>query len=296
MARLCGLPGRLRPMASSSAEPFDARPRGAEPPSAPITFLAAAMAFYAFLAFVPLLTAVVLIFALAVNPAALAGDVQAIAQHLPPSAAQLVAGALRNIVAANDGQKMLGTIVALLFALWGALQGAQAVLTAAAIMRGTADRRGFFRGKLAALGITLRMVFGALAALAAIASAGYLQQLFGLSSPTGRFVVGLTVWLVVGAIIARIFAATYRAAGIETGHPKSGWATGNAVEATLLWIAATFVFSLYVANFANYNVTYGALAGVIVFVLWLYISAYVFLWGARRELRRLPELAHEHPA
>jgi membrane protein len=85
---------------------------------------------------------------------------------------------------------------------------------------------------------------------------------------------GLLVVLVVGAL-----AVVYRLAP-DRDAPKFGWTSTGAVIATVLWVLARVGFSLYVNNFGSYNKTYGALAGVIVFLLWLYLTSYIVLLGA----------------
>jgi membrane protein len=79
---------------------------------------------------------------------------------------------------------------------------------------------------------------------------------------------------VVGAL-----AVVYRVAP-DRDAPRFSWVSVGAIVATVLWVIGSVAFSLYVSNFGSYNKTYGALAGVIVLMLWLYLTSYIVLLGA----------------
>jgi membrane protein len=86
-------------------------------------------------------------------------------------------------------------------------------------------------------------------------------------------------WALLIALVVGALAVVYRIAP-DRDAPRIRWASTGAVVATVLWIAGSAVFSLYVDNFGSYNRTYGALAGVVVLLLWLYLTSYVVLLGA----------------
>ncbi len=105
--------------------------------------------------------------------------------------------------------------------------------------------------------------------------------------------------VVVVLIVALLYYATP-----NVKQPKFRWISVGAVVAIVVWIVASAAFGFYVANFSNYNKTYGSLAGVIVFLLWLWITNLALLFGAEldAELERGRELQagiaaeEEHPA
>jgi membrane protein len=68
--------------------------------------------------------------------------------------------------------------------------------------------------------------------------------------------------------------------GASRAQPKTRWVSWGALIATLLWIAASVLFSIYVSNFASYNETYGTLGAVVALLMWLWISAFIVLLGA----------------
>ena len=86
-------------------------------------------------------------------------------------------------------------------------------------------------------------------------------------------------WLLLVLVLVVALAVVYRLAP-DRDAPRFKWVSVGAVVATVLWIVGSLVFSLYVNNFGKYGNTYGALAGVVVLLLWLYLTSYVILLGA----------------
>jgi membrane protein len=79
--------------------------------------------------------------------------------------------------------------------------------------------------------------------------------------------------------VSLLIAALYRYAPSRP-DPRWRWLTPGSIAATVVWLIATLGFGFYVANFGTYNATYGSLGAVIVFLTWLYLSAYILLMGA----------------
>jgi membrane protein len=104
-------------------------------------------------------------------------------------------------------------------------------------------------------------------------------------------------WPVLLAIVTGMFALLYYVAP-NVKQPRLRWISPGGVVAVLAWIAASAAFGFYVANFGSYNKTYGSLAGVIVFLLWLWLSNLALLFGAEfdAELEREREIAAGVPA
>jgi membrane protein len=103
-------------------------------------------------------------------------------------------------------------------------------------------------------------------------------NVIGLGS-TAVTVWDIAKWPVMILIVSLMFAFLYWAAP-NVRHPKFQWVSPGGVLAVLLWIVASAAFAFYVANFGSYNKTYGALAGVIIFLVWLWITNVVILLGA----------------
>ena len=102
--------------------------------------------------------------------------------------------------------------------------------------------------------------------------------LFGLDGGW-RWLAEIARWLLIAALLIVALAVLYRVAP-DRDAPKFRWVSVGALVATLLWLLASVGFSLYVTLFGNYAKTYGALAGVVVLLLWLWITCYAILLGA----------------
>lgn len=240
---------------------------------------AAGVAFYGFLAIVPLLGAIVLSYGLIADPATVLKDMKGLAAIMPGDAAKLVGDQLMNVVKTSGGRKGFGLALALALALFGARNGASSVIIGLNIAYEEKETRSFVRLNLLALAITAAAVLVAIIALVAIAALGHLEKLM----PGAPGIV-----LVLGKILTYVLVALGGAAGAATlyryapNHKKAKWTwlTPGSAVAAVLWMLLTIAFGIYVANFGNYNATYGSLGAVAVTLTWLYLSSYVLLLGA----------------
>jgi membrane protein len=244
-----------------------------------LTLIAAGVAFYGFTALVPLLAAVVLTYGLVAEPAAALRQIQALTQSLPADAAGLIRDQLRTIVSTEAGKSGLGLVVALAIALWGASRSAGAIVTALNIAYGEEEGRGFLRLTLLNLAIVLGAVLGIVAAGAAVAALSQLDRLVPAAPPLLVGIGRLLSWLVLAGLAAAAAATLYRY-GPDRPSGRWTWLTPGSVAASLGIGLVTFGFSVYVANFASYNATYGSLGAVVVLLTWLYLSVLVLLLGA----------------
>jgi membrane protein len=110
-------------------------------------------------------------------------------------------------------------------------------------------------------------------------------------------VFNIAKWPVIVAVVMGMFAVLYYVAP-NVKQPKLRWVTPGGVVAVVAWMVASAGFAFYVANFGSYNKTYGSLGGVVVFLVWLWISNLAVLFGAEfdAELERSRELAAGLPA
>lgn len=244
-----------------------------------LDIIAAGVAFYLFLALVPLLGALVLTYGLIVDPAEAGRHIEALARHVPAEAARLISEQLRNIITGAESKKGLGLLLALLLALYGAMKGAGAIVTALNIAYEEAEARSLVRRTLVNLAITVGAVLFFLAVIAAGSVTGFLEKLVGGLGPVAIGTIKLLSWAVVALLASVGIALLYRYAP-SRDQAKWRWLTPGAVAALAGLVAATFGFGFYASNFGDYGATYGALSSVAVLLLWLYIAAYVLLLGA----------------
>ena len=244
-----------------------------------VGLVAAGVAFYAFLALVPLLGATVLTYGIIADPQTVVSNVKSLTSVMPQDAAKLIGDQLMGVVQTSGGKKGLGLLLAISVALFGARNAAGSIITALNIAYEQEETRGFLKVNLLSLAITAGAVVVAVIALLAIATLGYLEKLFPHAP---AFVLGLGkvisyVLLLLGAAAA---AATLYRYGPNRDRAKWEWITPGTAFAAVVWLLLTFGFGFYVAHFGNYNKTYGSLATVVILVTWMYLSAYVFLFGA----------------
>ena len=242
--------------------------------------LAAGLAFFSFLALTPLLAATVIIYGLVGDVKSVQEQVENAVRMLPPDAAHLVETQLPRIVSTSGGVTGLALVIALMFALYGAMRAASGMISALNIINEEHETRGIVTLTWRAALLTLAAV---LIAVTGVISGGVFawlqtQSSIYLGGVTERL-FNLLTWGVAIALGSAGFALIMRY-GPDRRPAKWRWLAPGSVLATLLWIAVSFGFSLYVAYISNYNATYGSLSAIVVFLMWLFLSAYGVLLGA----------------
>ncbi|PXY25250.1 YihY/virulence factor BrkB family protein [Prauserella sp. PE36] len=243
-----------------------------------LSVLAAGVAFFGFLALFPALIAALTLYGLVADPQQIADQTRRITDALPGSAGQLIGEQLTAAANAGGGALTIGLVIALLAALWSASSGVSNLMTAVNVAYGEEETRGFVKLRAIALVLTLGVIAFALLTLAlvAVVPAVFSALDLGLAGRIGGEVVR---WLLLIGLFTVSLAVLYRIAP-DRAAPRWRWVSTGAGLATVLWIVASVGFSLYISFFGNYNKTYGALAGVVVLMLWLYLTSYLVLLGA----------------
>ena len=254
-----------------------------------VGLIAAGVAFYGFLAIVPLLGATVLSYGLIASPHTVIANMKSLTAVMPAQAAQLVGDQLLHVVQTSGGKKGLGLLVALGVALFGARGGAGAVMTALNIAYEEKEKRGFIATNVTALAITAAAVLVAILAVVAMAALAHLEKLLP-GAPGIVLVAGkLVTYAVLLLAAAGVAAALYRY-GPSRSDARWIWLTPGSLLAAGGGVVLTLGFGFYVSSFGSYNATYGSLGAIVVLLTWLYLSAYVLLFGAElnSELERAP--------
>jgi membrane protein len=236
-----------------------------------VTLISAGVAFFGFMALFPGLIAGVLLYGLVSTPADLAAHVQALAGTLPPDAAAVVAGQMEDLVRADQRRLGIAAVASVLIALWSAFVGMDHLLVAVNVVYEETERSGFWRRRAHALLFTLgaAMVFAVLVALVGVVPAVV----------DGGVLLGPGRWLLVLVVFALSLGAIYRY-GPDRRRARVSWVTVGALVATAFWLVASAGLSLFVAEFDRYARSYGALAGVVVLLVWMWLSCLAVLLGA----------------
>ncbi|HEX8225018.1 MAG TPA: YihY/virulence factor BrkB family protein [Allosphingosinicella sp.] len=243
-----------------------------------VGLLAAGVAFYAFLAFVPLLAATVLVYGLAAEPETVAEHIRQLFGALPEDAAALIGDQLRSMTESPAAAKGWSLVVAIALAVYGASKGSGAIVMALNIAYEVKESRGFIKSTLLSLGMTVGALLVLVIAAAGISMIGYVEAFFPGFPGWAHKAFQILFWTVAVVAVGFGLAAVYRYAPNRPDAPWM-WISPGSAAATLLWLAGSLGFGFYVSNFGNYNATYGSLGGVVVFLTWLYLSAYIVLMG-----------------
>lgn len=245
--------------------------------------LAAGVAFYTFLSLFPALIAAVLTYGLVASPETVQRQSADITDALPADAASLITGQLDSLVTTSSGSLGVGLVVSLVLAVYSASGGVGNLVTAINAMYGIRDNRNFVKKKLVALGLTAGALIFLIVVLTLVAAAPAVFDAIDIV-PGTRFLLEIGRWvLLLGAIVVAI-GVLFRIAPDRSEKPSL--MTKGVLVASGLWVLVSLGFSLYVDNFGSYGKTYGALAGVVVLLLWLWIGIYAVLFGATIEAVR----------
>jgi len=240
--------------------------------------LAAGIAFYGLLSLFPGITAMVAVAGQLVSPDMLIGTSEDLSQILPGAAQEIIIGQLREVAGADESALSFAALLALGLALFSASRAVQNLIVGLNVVYGETETRGFVWRTALNLILTLGFILGALVSIGFVAVLPALATFLGGLPLAGDILFWLR-WPMLFLAAATGIAVVYRF-GPDRRHARWRWITPGAGLACFLWLAGSVGFSLYVQAFGSYNQTFGALAGVIILLTWLWLSAFVVLAGA----------------
>jgi len=263
-----------------------------------LTDWAAALTYYGVLAIFPALLALVSVLGL-IGPSATQPLIDNISAVAPGPAKQIVTSAIQNLQR-NSGAAGVLFIIGIAGALWSASGYVAAFMRASNAIYEVGEGRPIWKTVPTRVLTTLVLLIMLAAVTIAVTLTGGLAQQVGKLVGLGDAAVtawDIAKWPVILAVVITMFAILYWAAP-NVKHPRFRWISPGGIVGVLLWIVASAAFALYVANFSSYNKTYGALGGVIVFLVWLWISNIAILLGAEfnAEVERGRAIEAGHPA
>ena len=243
-----------------------------------VGLLAAGVAFYAMLAIFPAIIARVTIYGMVADPNQIESQVAEFAKSLPAGADELLTNQLTNVVNAGQQALSIGLALSLLALLWSVSSGVQGLIKSLNVIYDEKETRGFVKLRGLSLLLTLGAIVVAVVALALITVFPGVIDGLGLGR-AGQVAASVARWVVLAVLVLLALGVVYRL-GPDRANPRWRWVSSGAVVALVLWLLGSVGFSWYVDNFGKYNQTYGALAAVIILLLWLYLSAFAVLLGA----------------
>jgi membrane protein len=264
-----------------------------------MTNIAAALAYYAFLAIPSLLLVAVGVFSLVAGPNAITTVIDKLNGIMPGQATSLLEGSLTTMTQ-HKGTGVAVLSIGGVLALWSLTGAMQNVMWATNIAYDREETRGFVRRRLTALGMIAFALLGFALAFGVLVLGPHLSTWIG--DALGADSLVKVVWyvaewplLLVGLLVS--FAGLMYF-GPNVKHPRWHFLTFGSVVAIVIWLVASGAFAYYASRFGSYNKTWGSLAAVVIMLTWLWLTSTALLLGAEinAEAERSRELRRGEPA
>lgn len=243
-----------------------------------VDIIAGGLALYALLAVFPALAAAVSIYGLFASPGDIANQMQQVSAVLPQDAAGILQQQLTQLSQHPQDELSVGIIVGIALALWSARKGMVALITATNVAYDEEEKRGFLKQLLVSLTFTIGAVIGFLAVLLLGVAVPLVLSMLPLG-PAAEIVLLLARWVLLFGVAVLGLAVVYRFAP-DRHEARWRWVTPGSLIAATLWLIGSALFALYVRNSDSYGETYGAIGGVIVLLMWFYLSGFIVILGA----------------
>jgi membrane protein len=244
-----------------------------------VFLLAASVVFYSIVALFPAIAAAVSSYALFADASTIGNHVAIVSDIVPQGALDLMQGEISRIASKSDGRLTIGFLIGLAIALWSANAGMKAIFDALNVIYDEEEKRGLIWLNVESLFFTVCAIACLLLALGAVVVFPLFLATFGLTS-MDEPLIGLLRWPAMFLLVVFGVSVLYRY-GPSRRRPKWRWISIGSVFAGLAWLAVSSLFSFYLANFANYNATYGALGAVVGVMMWMWFCTVVVLMGAQ---------------
>jgi membrane protein len=243
-----------------------------------ISLVAAGCAFWATLALFPAISMLVSLYGLVFDPQTVEPQLDQLRDLLPPAAFALIADRVHVLV--SHGKTTLGVslLISTVVALWSSSTSTKSLLSALNLAYEEHEQRGIIAFQFIGLSLTLCAILAAVLGLAILVGLPAVVDFLGLSDYARLLLrVGSLAMLVAFVLLSLSLLYRY---GPSRRSARWRWITPGSVVATVLWLAASVLFSLYVGNLASYDATYGPLGAVAGVMMWFWVSVYVVLAGA----------------
>lgn len=256
-----------------------------------VSLIAAGVAFYGLLALFPAVTAVLAIGGLLIAPSQILDELSSLSGIIPEEAMAIITEQATEVTGSSDNGLGLAAIIGILLALYSASKGMGSLMDGLNVAYDEEEERGFIRLKLETFGLTLLLIFGLILAFGLMIGLPSVLKFMEFGKTAEFFASVLSV--VVLALFTMVGLAIMYRYGPSRDSAEISWVTPGAVIATLLWGISSAGFAFYAANFGSYNESFGALAGVIILLMWLWISAFVILVGAELNAEMEAQTRHD---
>lgn len=243
-----------------------------------VSLVAAGCAFYATLALFPAMSMLISIYGMLFDPVTVEPQLEVLRGLVPPSAFTLISERVHLLVSRPPGSLGWSLLVSTGVTLWSSATGTKSIITALNLAYEEKERRSVLQLQVTAFTITLLGIFSAAVGLALLVGLPAVLANLGIASHQKLLIRLASLALLVLAVLTGL-SLLYRYAPSRE-RPRWQWVTPGSMAATVLWVAVSALFSLYVGQFASYDATYGSLGTVVGIMMWFYVTAYAVLLGA----------------
>ncbi|UWR21741.1 YihY/virulence factor BrkB family protein [Sulfitobacter sp. S190] len=256
-----------------------------------VSLIAAGVAFYGLLALFPAITAVMALGGLLVQPPQIVSMMQQLEGVVPAEVLNIITKQAEEVAGSREGGLGLTVVFGILLAIYSASKGVGSLMEGMNVAYDEEETRGFFTLNAVKLALTVLAIVCAIIGLIAI---GGLPTVIGLeeTSVVMDWALGAVALVLVAALTLLALSLFYRY-GPSRDDAEWRWLTPGAVAACVVWAAGSAGFAFYVANFGTYNETFGALAGVIVLLMWMWLSAFIIMLGAELNAEMEAQTRHD---
>ena len=241
--------------------------------------VAAGIVFYGLLAFFPAITALVSIYGLMADPSTIREHIALASGILPAGGFDIMREQVERILGKGGGQLSFAFVFGISLAIWSANAGMKAMMDALNVIYNVPEERNFIRLNAVSLALTVGGIATLLVAIGAVVLFPLLLSLFGIGGLSDSF-TPLLRWPILFFGVLLALAVLYRF-GPSPHGARWRWITPGSAMATTLWIIGSAALSYYLANFGNYDATYGSLGAAIGLMMWMWMTSVVILLGAQ---------------
>lgn len=243
-----------------------------------ILLIAAGVTFYAILALFPGIGAIVSIYGLFADPSGIVAHLDTLSGVAPGGAVDVLRAQLTRLVHQDRAALGFGFAVSLVIALWSANAGVSSLFEALTAVYEEKEKRSLVKYYAMTLGFTAGTIVLVLLSLAILIALPFVLD--QIPNQKASVLLKIIRWPLLFVLIALALSVIYKF-GPSRSAPRWRWITWGSIFAATVWLAASALFSWYVANFGNYNRTYGSLGAIIGFMTWMWVSIIVVLVGAK---------------
>lgn len=247
-----------------------------------VALVSGGVAFYAFLSVFPSIACALMVWGVFTTETELRSYLDVLQGVVPDSAYKLISNQMVRIAESQSAGLSWGALFSLVLALWSASRGANALFSAVAITYEDGEPRGIIAQNLLALGFTGGAIVFALLSLAAIGAVPPILEALQLGTFLDAALRILRWLLLLGLFVGGLYAfyRSARPSGTDGPQDRRRPVFTGTLVASAIWLGASFLFSLYLGSFADYNQTFGSLGAAVALLMWLWLSAMAICVGA----------------